>query len=110
MEEVKTKDIKKDTQSLFEGLANHIKFICSQECKPRHIIFDIERQILIIEYNHDDFINIFGDSFSMSEIQQYGNSYVLERMTGVLGVSITLKVNIFEIEVLNKKLSKIYTN
>lgn len=110
MEEVKTKDVKKDNQSLLEGLANHIKFIGSQECKPRDIIFDIERQRLIIEYNHDDFISIFGDSFSMSEVQLYGKSFVLERTISILNILILLKVNIFEMEVINKKLSKIYTN
>ena len=110
MEEVKIKDIKKNTQSLFEGLINHIKFINNQECKPRSIIFDIEQQRLIIEYDHDNFIDIFGDSFHISEIQQYGKSFILERIISILDIIILLKVNIYEIEVINKKLSKICTN
>jgi len=110
MEEVKTKDIKKDTQSLFEGLANHIKFINNQNPKPNDIIFDIDRQKLIITYNHDDFIEIFGDSFHIREIQQYGKSFILERIISILDIIILLKVNISEIEVINKKLSKICTN
>lgn len=108
MEEVKTKDVKKDTQSLLEGLANHIKFIGSQEYKPRGIIFDIERQRLIIEYDHDNFIDIFGDSFHINEIQMYGKSFVLERIISILDIIILLKVNVYEIEIMNKKLSKIY--
>lgn len=100
----------KEFESLMDGLAKHIDFIFKQDIKPNNIIFDIINKKLILDFNHDDFINIFGDSFNMSEIQQYGDSFVLERMTGVLGISITLKVNVFSFEVMEKKLSKIYTN
>ncbi len=100
-------ELNKEFESLMSGLTNHIKFIYNQNYKPISIIFDVDRQKLILDFDHDKFIEIFGDSFRMDEIQQYGNSYVLERMTGVLDILIILKVNIFETEVLNKKLSKI---
>jgi hypothetical protein len=104
------KNERKEVQSLFEGLSNHIRFIYNQNCKPISIIFDIDRQKLIIEYDHDKFIEIFGDLFRIDEIQQYGKSFILERIISILDIIILLKVNISEIEMINKKLSKIYTN
>jgi hypothetical protein len=103
-------ELNKEFESLMSGLSNHIKFIYNQNCKPISIIFDIDRQKLILDFDHDKFIEIFGDSFHIGEIQQYGDSYVLERIISILDVLVILKVNIFKIEMINKKLSKIYTN
>ncbi len=98
-------------ESLMQGLANHIDFIYKQNIKPTNIIFDIINKKLILDLKHDDFIDIFGSSFHIGEIQQYGNnSFVLERIISVLNILIILKVNISEIEIINKNLSKICTN
>ena len=87
----------KEFESLMDGLVNHIRFIGEQDLKPINIIFDIDRQKLIFDMKHDDFIDIFGDSFHISEIQQYGKSFILERTISVLNTPIILKVDISEI-------------
>lgn len=93
-----------------EFLNNLSKDFYKDGIKPLSIGLYFQNKEINLMYKHNDFIDLFGDNFDMSEIYILSpNAYRLMRQfSDDNGLIITILINLTEQEVNNHKLIKIW--